>query len=290
MEFTEIASGYTFLEAPRCQGDALWFCDLLEGSLYRLNHDGSTDRFLPGQTHIGGCALNDDGKLILSRSDGIGWFDPLTGRSGLIIDSIDGRPFPGGNDMIPDGRGGLYFGTVASSGGNYETGAPGTGLYRLAPDGTATLQHADTNFANGCGLSPDGKRLYHTESLLGLFAYDVLGDGSLANRTLFSGRPDGDGLAVDAEGCVWSASFSEGEIVVHRPDGSVRQHIPVPHKAVTSLCFGGPDWRDLYVVTAGNHGVETMMRGELPSTEASVFKARVDVPGVPVAATRFPLG
>jgi sugar lactone lactonase YvrE len=260
---------------------------VLAGGLFRRNHDGSTDRFLAGETHIGGAAINADGKLIISRGAGIGWLDPVTGKSGLIIDSIDGKPFPGGNDMIPDGRGGLYFGTVASSGGNYEPGAAGTGLYRLAPDGAVTLQRADTNFANGCGLSPDGKHLYHTESLLGLFVYDVLPDGNLTNRRMFSDRTDGDGLAVDAEGSVWSASFSDSAVVVHHPDGSIKRRVPVPHRVVTSLCFGGPDWRDLYVVTAGDNGVEIMMRGEVPPREASVFRARVEVPGVQVAETRF---
>ena len=52
MQWTEVASGYRFLEAPRVQGDALWFCDLLEGGLFRLNGDGSTDRFLPGQSSM----------------------------------------------------------------------------------------------------------------------------------------------------------------------------------------------------------------------------------------------
>jgi sugar lactone lactonase YvrE len=289
MQWTEVASGYTFLEAPRVQGDALWFCDLLAGGIYRLNADGGTDSFLPGLTHIGGICLNHDGKLVLSRSDGVGWFDPATGKSGLIVDSIAGKPFPGGNDMFPDGRGGLYFGTVASSSGSYEPGAAGTGLYRLAPDATITLQHADTNFANGCGLSPDGKTFYHTESLKGLFAYDVLPGGNLANRRLFSDRTDGDGLAVDAEGCVWSASYDNGEIVRHRPDGSIAEHIPVPHKVVTSVCFGGPDWRDVYAVTGGSNGVEIMMAGDLPPPEASVFHARVEVPGLPVPVTRFEL-
>jgi sugar lactone lactonase YvrE len=288
--FTEIASGYTFQEAPRRQGDALWFCDTLAGGLYRLNKNGTTDGFLPGLTHIGGAAINDDGKVIYSCSKGIGWLDPASGRSGLIIDSIDGKPFSGGNDMIPDGRGGLYFGTVSSGAEGYDATATDTGLYRLASDGTVTLQQPGVSIANGVGLSLDGKRLYHTESLQGIFTYDVLPDGNLANRRLFSDRADGDGLAVDAEGCVWSASFNAGEIVRHRPDGSIERRIGVPHKAVTSLCFGGPDWRDLCVVTAGNDGVEIMMRGEIPPREASVFHAHSDVPGVPVPETRFQVG
>jgi sugar lactone lactonase YvrE len=217
MQFTEIATGYAFLEAPRVQGDALWFCDLLAGGLFRLNSNGGIDKFLPDLTHIGGICLNHDGRLILSRPDGIGWFDPSSGKTGLIVDSIAGKPFPGGNDMFPDGMGGLYFGTVASSGGSYQPGASGTGLYRLTPDGTVTLQHADTNFANGCGLSPDGKTFYHTESLRGIFAYDVLPDGRVrVERELFRkrDRPPPPGW-LDRRTCA-GAPQSGGEPVFRR--------------------------------------------------------------------------
>jgi len=287
MEFTEIASGYSFLEAPRWHDGALWFCDLLAGGVFRLNADGTTDAFLPGLEHVGGMAINRDGKVVMSRPDGIGWLDPQTGESGLIIDSLDGKPFPGGNDMFPDGRGGLYFGTVSSGEGGYDASSTDTGLYRLAPDRSLHLQQVGVRFANGCGLSPDGKRFYHTESLVGIFAYDVQPDGSLTGRTMFSERTDGDGMAVDAEGYVWSASYCNGEIVRHSPDGNVVERIAVPHTVVTSLCFGGEDRRDLYVVTGGSDGVAIMMRGELPPPEAAVFQARVEVPGLPVPLTDF---
>ena len=44
---------------------------------------------------------------------------------------------------------------------------------------------------------------------------------------------------------------------------------------VTSLCFGGEDRRDLYVVTADNR--------EDPAREGTVFRTRAEVAGVPVA-------
>jgi gluconolactonase len=51
---------------------------------------------------------------------------------------------------------------------------------------------------------------------------------------------------------------------------------------VTSVCFGGDDLRDLYVVT-GSEGAPTDHSG-------TVFRLRVDVPGLPVAPARVRVG
>jgi sugar lactone lactonase YvrE len=47
---------------------------------------------------------------------------------------------------------------------------------------------------------------------------------------------------------------------------------------VTSLCFGGPDRRDLYIVTADN--------ADVPDRGGTIFRTRADLPGcrVPPAA------
>ncbi|MCB2075382.1 MAG: SMP-30/gluconolactonase/LRE family protein [Novosphingobium sp.] len=288
MEFEEIASGYCFLEAPRVAGEHVWFTDLLLGGMHRLSPDGSIDVFLPDRTHIGGACLNEDGRVICGGPGGLVWLDPDTGRSGPVLDRIEGEVFHGTNDFFPDGKGGLYFGTLGS-GGEYEQEQVPTAIFHIDADRRVTKQDDGLKFCNGIGLSPDGKRLYHVESLVGIYAYDVGPDGSLGHKALFSDRAEGDGLAVDAEGCVWVAMFDGGEIVRFRPDGSVERRIDVPCKVVTSLCFGGPDWRDLYVATGGNVGVDAMLRGELPPKEASLFHARSEVPGLPVPVTSFSL-
>jgi xylono-1,5-lactonase len=117
----------------------------------------------------------------------------------------------------------------------------------------------------------------------------VKADGSIANRTVFSSKEDCDGLTVDAEGGVWIAYFATGELIRYRPDGSIDGHVPVPHKVVTSACFGGADDRDLYVTTAGNEGIDALLKGVNPPRVASVFHARVDIPGLKVPRTRFHL-
>jgi len=291
MEFEELATGYCFLEAPRVVGDDIWYTDLLLGGIYRRTPDGRIETFLPERKHNGGICLNDDGRIICGGPGGIIWLDPQSGETGTILDSIPGEVFTGSNDFIPDDRGGLYFGTL-SSGGDYEQEDVPTTIYHVDAGGTVMKQDEGLKFANGMGLSPDGRHFYHCESLVGIFVYDIADDGSLGSKRLFNERLDGDGLAVDAEGGVWAACFDSGAIVRYNPDGSEDRKValPAPHKVIASLCFGGPDWRDLYVATAGSDGVGSMMRGELPAREASLFRARSDIAGRPVAPTRFRTG
>lgn len=286
MEFTTVATPYCFLEAPRADKDDVWFTDLLLGGVHRLSPSGKTDVFLKDHKHIGGVVINEDGAIICGGTEGLLWLDPKTGKWGVLLDTVDGQKLSGVNDMYPDGKGGLYFGTLSRSG---EYGQPPslTAMYLVSADGTARRVMEGLKFSNGIGLSPDGKRLYHNESLLATFVYDVLADGSLTNKRLFSPKDDGDGLAVDSEGGVWIACFDTGELIRYRPDGTIDRHFPVPHKVVTSVCFGGPDRRDVYVTTAGNAGIDALMKGVLPAQEASLFRGRSDVAGLPVPMTRF---
>jgi sugar lactone lactonase YvrE len=288
MDFDVVASGYCFLEAPRVAGEHVWFTDLLLGGVYRLSPNGTVDRFLPDRHHIGGLAVNADGRIICGGPGGLVWLDPATGASGVLLDEIAGESFTGANDFIADSTGGLYMGTL-SKGADYSQPPQLTKLYHVDAERNVILLSEELKFSNGVGLSPDGKRLYHNESLLGVFVYDILADGSLTRKTLFNERADGDGLAVDAEGGVWVAHFDGYELARYLPDGSLDRSIPFPHKIVSSVCFGGPDLRDIYVTTAGDHGVESLFTGELPPREASLFRARSDIPGMPVPVTRFRL-
>jgi gluconolactonase len=68
-------------------------------------------------------------------------------------------------------------------------------------------------------------------------------------------------------------------VVRFRPDGTLDRRIKVPAKTVTSVAFGGPDMCDLYVVTANNSDNRDL--------KGTVFRARSDIPGLPVPKARF---
>lgn len=64
----------------------------------------------------------------------------------------------------------------------------------------------------------------------------------------------------------------------YRPDGTRDRTIPLPATAVTSLCFGGAELKELYIVTADNT--------EAPERGGTVFRTRVDVAGLPAPLAR----
>ena len=58
-------------------------------------------------------------------------------------------------------------------------------------------------------------------------------------------------MTVDAEGCVWSARWEGSCVVRYSPDGEEIGRIALPTPRVTSAIFGGRDYADMYITTAG---------------------------------------
>jgi sugar lactone lactonase YvrE len=113
-----------------------------------------------------------------------------------------------------------------------------------------------------------------------VYVYEVRDNGDVGGRTAFASMSNGlpDGLAVAADGSVWVAIAHGGEVVVVEPDGAVRRHYQFPQPMITSLCFGGEDLRDVYVVS-GSEGTSRDDAG-------TVFRMRCDVPGLAMPAAR----
>lgn len=290
MDFKPIAEGFCFLEAPRVDERGVWFSDCALGGVRCLRPDGRVDSWLTERISIGGMAINEDGALILSGPGPMVWLNPETGASGTFLDTLDGEPLSGVNDVMPDGAGGLYIGTLDHKA--IEDGKPSgrSAIHRLAPDGRSTMLADGLKVCNGIGISPDGRKLYHNESMNGTIAYDIRPDSSLANAVMINDNPACDGLAVDMEGGVWITITHDGLLLRVMPDGRLDQRYEIPGGHVTSVCFGGPDWRDMYVVTSSEGAVEVVLKGGVPATATGkVFHARADAPGVPVEKTRFRL-
>jgi D-xylonolactonase len=94
-----------------------------------------------------------------------------------------------------------------------------------------------------------------------------------------------DGMTVDAAGYVWSARWDGSCLVRYAPDGTEERRIPFPVKKVSSATFGGDDYGDLYVTTAGGHRKES--DGPLAG---ALFRLRIPgVRGVPEFLSRVAL-
>jgi len=79
---------------------------------------------------------------------------------------------------------------------------------------------------------------------------------------------------------VWVAVVAgPGEVVRFKSDATLVERIKIPAKNVTSVAFGGPDMRDLYVVTSNNTDNRDL--------KGTVFRTRTETAGLPVPQSRF---
>ncbi|MYS80544.1 SMP-30/gluconolactonase/LRE family protein [Embleya scabrispora] len=135
--------------------------------------------------------------------------------------------------------------------------APARGaLHVLDTDWTVHHVLDDLTQPNGLGWSPDGHTFYLIDTAAReVGAFDLPPDRlALGNRRTLarfsSGGGAPDGMAIDAEGCLWIAMWGGGRLVRVAPDGRLLGEVPLPVAQPSSCAFGGPDLDVLYVTTA----------------------------------------
>ena len=143
------------------------------------------------------------------------------------------------------------------------------GVFRISPDGARVdAVVTDTVYPNGLAFTPDESVLYVNDTRLGeIRAYEMRADGGCGTMRLFhklAGDEPGiaDGMKVDVEGNVYCTG--PGGIHVIGPDGKLLGRTRIPDHC-TNMAWGDADWRSLYI-----------------TTYSSVFRTRVNVPGIQV--------
>jgi gluconolactonase len=274
--FETLASGYRLVEGPAVdERGGLVFSDVLGGGVYRRDASGAIETLVPKRRGVGGLALHADGGVVVGGRDLIHVRD---GRDRTLF-SLPG--LPGWNDLCTDAQGRVYAGSVRFAVFDPQAEVVPGECWRIDAPDRATCLYDGVVHANGIGLSPDGRAIYHSDTRADvLIVHDLAEDGSVSGRRHFpvagGGHPDG--LALDEQGGVWVAIAGGGRVDRYLPDGSVERSLPVPARIVTSVCFAGEDRRDLIVVTADNR--------ERPELGGTIFRTRVDVAGAPVHPAR----
>ena len=268
--------GYGLLEGPRVDAnDNLYFSDVPNGGVYRRSPSGEVSTVIPRRRGVGGIALHADGGVVVSGKNICHVKD---GQTRILFQRDD---IPGFNDIFTDSAGGVYVGSLRSDPFKEGARTPGE-LWRVEGEGKATEMYGNVGLTNGIGFSLDGKMIYHADSAgPHLIVHDVAPNGTMTNRRAIAQMESGtipDGLCVDEAGCIWVAVYGGRCVTHYTPDGKLDRKIEVPAKAVTSVCFGGKDRRDLYIVTADNT--------EVPDRKGTIFRTRVETPGVSVPLAR----
>ena len=262
--------------------NCLYWVDIPRARLFR--HDlssGDTKMFDTGAP-AGGITLHSDGRLLLFMAEGAVRLWEEDGME-TVVEALPEERGNRFNDVIADAEGRVYCGVMSTS---RRAGR----LYRIDADGDISVMIEGTGTANGMGFSPDLKLMYFCDSglrTISVFDY-CRKDGSLKRRRLFfkpsredEGKPDG--MTVDAEGCVWSARWNGGRLARHAPDGHVMEEYFFPVGKVSCVTFGGPDYSDIFITTAG--GDDPGMNGKLAG---SVFRLKTGTCGRPEFTSRVP--
>jgi D-xylonolactonase len=229
----------------------LYWCDIPNGRIFRYEpNSGFHEKCHEGRP-VGGFTIQSDGSLLLfmDRDTVANW---RAGKLTEVLHEIEDERSSRFNDVIADPMGRVFCGTMSSS---ERKGR----LYRLDLDGSIHLLLTDIGCSNGMAFTLDRKGFYYTDSFAGkiyLFDYDVE-DGTLSNQRVFASFEESDGLpdgaTLDADARLWSALWDGACIVRLLPDGQIEKKISLPTRKVSSLTFGGEDYGDIYITTAGGN-------------------------------------
>ncbi len=282
----KLAEGYGLIEGPVWDpARGLIYSDVIHGGVYALSPAGEVSEVFPPRRGIGGMALHVAGGMVISgRNVAVKLFEAGGTRVLLGQEVADG--IVGFNDLGTDAEGRVYVGSLAHAPLERTSDAdlPTAHLHMIDLDGSIHTLQDGIQLTNGIAISPDGGRLYHADSPThAVWACARESDGTVGPRQVFASVEDGipDGLALAEDGSLWVAVAHGSRVDVFEPDGRLRRQIEVPVPMVTSVCFGGENLRDLYIVS-GWRGLDHDRAG-------AIFRTRVEVPGLPVPPARVPV-
>lgn len=303
-DFTTVLSGIDHAEGAATSTDGRLFLSNGGGAIGILEPDGLL-RQVGRPLMPTGVAVDREGRVIIANmgllNGGPGSLqrvDVKTGAVETLVDNIEGRALVASNGPVAARDGTLYcthstWGPVANIG----TTTPAGFIYKVTPDGMASIVARDLRGANGLCLSPDERYLYcalTAEGRVRRWRRQV--DGTLSDPQDYGPQlgvvtPDQgfrailalpaneraalgycDGIAFDRAGNLWVTLPFANRIVAITPDGRKVDVVHDPDGTMidmpTNLCWGGPDLRTLYVVSRA---------------KGMIVRARTTVAGTPLA-------
>lgn len=264
-----VQEGFQFTEGPVGTADGgLFFSDIRGANrTYRLDPSGKITVFREQTNGANGLALTRDGELLVAEGDG----KQITKRNregviATVTESFGGKPFLAPNDLIVDGKGGIYFTDPGP-----RPVVPGRKAYvyylRAGSKEPIVIDDQITR-PNGLTLTRDGKTLIVDDTVGdAVYAFDVQAAGGVKNKRVFShmhdvpaGQESGaDGMALDSEDRVYVTSVS-GVQVFDRA-GQYLGTIRVARQPA-NVAFSGPGKGTLYITAReGLYRLKTLSRG-----------------------------
>lgn len=289
MEATPVlAIGATLGEGPVwvARDAALWFVDIKEHRVHRFDPASGDHRSWTAPCQVGWVLPADDGCFLAGLQRGVARFDPATGDFAVVATPEADRPGNRLNDATVDAAGRIWFGSM-DDGEQASTGR----LYAYEAGRVRDSGLAPVPITNGPAIAPDGRILYHTDTLgRVIHAVPLHDDGTLGRPRVFAtvdpadGSPDG--CTIDAEGGLWTGLWGGWRARRYAPDGAVEREVRFPVANVTKIAFGGPDLATAYATTARKGLDAAELAGQPHAGDLFAFPPGVAGPPGAVARTK----
>jgi sugar lactone lactonase YvrE len=277
-----LLEGLAMVESPRWHGGRLWFPHWGTPEIIALDLDGNARVMARGPSGLGhSIGWLPDGRLLVT-GDKLRRHEP-DGSIAVHAD-LDSISKFGWSEMTIDGRGNIYinsigfdFFTEMAERVNDRSRSP-TGIIALiTPDGTARKVADGIAFPNGMVVTPDNRTLIVSESFTGrLLAFDIAGDGTLSRRRVWAEGIAPDGICLDEDGAIWTATWNN-ECVRVAEGGEILDRIPLDRPCFATM-LGGPDRCTLFMMANQFLGVDKFDE-MLAKRSGQVLAAQVRTPG-----------
>lgn len=259
-----LADGFKFTEGPAADAAGnVYFTDQPNDRILKWSTDGKLSTFLEPCGRSNGLYFDAQGQLWACADDKNElWSIAPSGQATVVIKEFGGKLLNGPNDLWIRPDGGIYLTDPFYQRPYWNRGPREQdvqGVYYLAPDRQRLIRVADDlTQPNGIIGTPDGKTLYVADiGAKRTFAYAIQADGTLAEKRLFC-ELGSDGMTIDERGNVYLTGRG---VSVFNPAGQQIQHIAVPENWTANVCFGGADFRTLFITASrGLYGLRMQVR------------------------------
>jgi sugar lactone lactonase YvrE len=276
-------------EGPVWHDGALWWVDIVAGTLNRLNPATGHNTSRATGEFLGCAAPATDGRWMIGRQRECALLDFRTGAIEPLPISLPGmHPRNRLNDGKCDPAGRFWVGSM-----NLDRKNGFASLYAITHRAaSATQVRSGLSLANGLAWTPRGDTFFHIDTptrRIERFDYDIATGLLSSERVLFEfAEADGwpDGMTCDSAGNLWVGLWAGKHVVyVDGQTGELLEKIPIPASNVSSCTLGGEDLRTLFVTTAWE-GFDFAQRQAEPHA-GNIFSMLVETPGIPVSLYRL---
>ncbi len=250
IEVEKYAWGFNYTEGPVWTADnGLIFSDVPENLVYRVLPGQKAEVLRRDSGGAMGNAVDSKGRLYTCETTGRRVVRrDSKGQIEVLADHWQGKRLNAPNDIVVRRDGNAWFTDPAFGSEQDSRELDFYGVYHIEPSGKLEVAAKPRGRPNGVALSPDGQKLYVTNSdERNVRQYRLDRKGGASQETVLISYIDGvpDGIRTDEAGNLYVAAR---KLYIYSPKGQLMWAVPF-EEPPSNCAFGDADLRSLFVTT-----------------------------------------